>query len=178
MKIFKFALRFVLKKYFTFKFKNVIAKNKEVYVFDIDNTIANTWPSFLSDYQDDLERLSKLSIFFNMRNYIMKEKDSGKKIIYLTARPYKSYITTLKWLNGVGLIDSYGDLFLVECPMDKVLLFKGIKNNVRYFDDLTYNHENGVFKYYNVEIDEIKSLSNVVYMDYFEINKIVEGCYE
>jgi len=168
------------KIYFTRKFKKQLAKEySDIYIFDIDNTIANTWPSFLQGYNSLEDRLSSLAIFYNMRNHILQLISLDKKILFLTARPYLAYELTFKWLDSMGIIKDKEDLFLVSKPYEKVELLKNIKNkNIFFYDDMTYNHEKGEIKYYDKEIKKVNSLAHIKYFDVGKINKIIEGKYE
>lgn len=115
--------RFYFKIYFTNKFKKKI-KNSEnkVYIFDIDNTIANTWPSFLQSYSTLEERLLSLAVFHKMREHILDISSKGNKVIFLTARPYNTYSLTFTWLKNLGLIENKYDL--VSKPLEKIDLLK------------------------------------------------------
>lgn len=168
--------RFYFKIYFTNKFKKKI-KNSEnkVYIFDIDNTIANTWPSFLQSYYTLEERLLSLAVFYKMREYILDISSKGNKVIFLTARPYKTYSLTFTWLKNLGLIENKNDLFLVSSPLEKIDLLKKINKKVYFYDDMTYNHEKGEMKYYENEIRLLGQLSYVKYYGLSDINKIHEG---
>ena len=87
------------KLYFSLKFILLVNKEAEkIYIFDIDNTIANTWPSFLQSYETLEERLSSLAVFHKMREHIL---DISSKVIFLTARPYN---LTFTWLKNLELI--------------------------------------------------------------------------
>lgn len=49
------------------------------------------------------------------------------------------------------------------------------KQRVYFYDDMTYNHEKGLMKYYEDEIKLLGQLSHVKYYGLSEINKILEG---
>lgn len=172
---------FLYNKYFQFYFKikfhkQINTRDKEIYIFDIDNTVANTWPSFLQEYKTLEDRLSSLAVFYNMRNYILNIKYSGSKVFFLTARPYSTYNLTFKWLNDMGLIETKKFLFLVSKPYDKVKMLKQVKNKkIFFYDDMTYNHEQGEIKYYKNEIKQLKKIQNIEYFDVKFINKIIGG---
>lgn len=179
-RIIYFIYNTIYKLYFVNKFKKELSKVKsDIYIFDIDNTIANTWPSFLLGYTDQKERLSSLAIFYNMRKHIMELKAMNKEIFFLTARPYTVYNLTYKWLESMDIIDDKNKLFLVSKPYEKIELLKKFPNKkIIFYDDFTYNHEKGEMKYYQSEINEVDVLSNVKYNDVEKINKIIEGKYE
>ena len=90
-------------------------------IFDIDNTIANTWPSFGENYQNESERLFELKIFDNMflmiKNYY---NNTDAKLIFLTARDYRYFSVTKKWLKKHDIYDN--NLFMVSKPSEKIIL--------------------------------------------------------
>ena len=164
------------KLYFSLKFILLINKEAEkIYIFDIDNTIANTWPSFLQSYSTLEERLLSLAVFHKMREHILDISSKGNKVIFLTARPYNTYSLTFTWLKNLGLIKNKDDLFLVSKPLEKIDLLKKINKEVYFYDDMTYNHEKGEMKYYENEIRLLGQLSYVKYYGLSDINKIHEG---
>lgn len=164
------------KLYFSLKFILLVNKEAEkIYIFDIDNTIANTWPSFLQSYETLEERLSSLAVFHKMREHILDISSKGNKVIFLTARPYKTYSLTFTWLKNLGLIENKYDLFLVSKPLEKIDLLKKTNKEVYFYDDMTYNHEKGEIKYYENEIRLLGQLSYVKYYGLSDINKIHEG---
>jgi len=174
---------FLCRIYFhtVFKLKLKLNKRKWVYVFDIDNTIAHTWPSFLDNYKSERDRYLKLSIFVNMRRLVMKvyNKRRTRKVIFLTARNYLQYFTTYKWLKSNSFPLSFFDLILTHNAQEKVKLLKrfGEKGyNIVFVDDMTYNHETGEMKYYTNSIKELRE-SKVHYFGNISINKFNNSKY-
>ena len=49
---------------------------------------------------------------------------------------------------------------------------KNKKIEVHYFDDLSYNHENGLVLYYDKVIDKLSKYHNLKYYDYSKIKTI------
>ena len=175
MKIIKRITIFFFRIYFhsIYKLKLVLNKKKWIYIFDIDNTLADTWPSFLENYNSERERYLKLSIFLNMRKVILKayQKKENRKVIFLTARNYLQYFTTYSWLKNNKIPLSFFDLILTHNANEKVKLLKkfGEKGyKIIFVDDMTYNHENGEVKYYQ---QPIKDITNS-YIHYFGVDKI------
>ena len=149
-----------------FKIKN----KQKIYIFDLDNTLANTWISYNMNYRNDKERLSSLAVFLGMKKLIEKTYLEGHYVVVLTAREYWHYFITKKWLFENNI--SYNNLTLVSHPSQKLELLKKLKIDYIYFDDLTYNHENGELKFYTKIIHKISIMKNVKYYGYEEINKI------
>jgi hypothetical protein len=160
-----------------------IGYSKNIYVFDIDNTLADTWISFhnYDDRVQHFERLSTLAIFINMYNIIKKiVLSKGNTIIYLTARDFRDYNVTFKWLFNNNIEVNYRNLFLVPGAYYKLKFIRLlIKRNhtITYLDDLSYNHEKGQIQYYQKIINELDLLP-IRYIDYFKIQQINEGIEE
>jgi len=165
------------KLYFHTIFKRKIhtCNAKTIYIFDIDNTLADTWPSFnIYRVKTTRKRLLSLAIFINMRNLILKVMNStgSRKVIFLTARSYLSYLLTYYWLKTNAISVELFDIIIVNTPDEKVQLIQQLSKQkmVVYFDDLSYNHENNEVKFYEQEINEFKKLK-IKYYDYIWINK-------
>ena len=141
-------------------------------MLDIDNTIAKTWQTLklkngikfyyeLDPLQGTLDEINN------------KFKDKSK--LYITNRNIFTYFVTLNWLKKHNLFDGKKDLLiLTNFPKNKLyyidsLVHKGKK--VFYYDDLSYNHENGKVKFYSDVIFKVKNL-DITYFDYDYINKL------
>lgn len=159
------GLKYFEKKFFNF-FKKI--KNENVYIFDLDNTIANTWVSYLQKYNSNSDRLKSLSIFLGMKNHINDIK-SGK-IIILTAREYWYLDITQQWLEQNDI--KYDLLIIVPKPKDKITILSKICFECIYYDDMSYNHEKGNIKFYEEEIKALSKMKNIKYVDYKKIKEI------
>ena len=140
----------------------IAAKNwRKIYVFDIDNTTAYTWPSLKLEYSNEKFRLSGLAINIFMRNYILKKiSDPRIKVLFISQRSILQYLTTYNWLRNNGIAINWFDLFLVKLPGDKISFFKILnkKSNLVVIDDLSYNHENNsVIEYFEI-VGKLKKL--------------------
>lgn len=166
--------------YFKYRFRRCtqIDRKKKIYLFDIDNTLADTWPS-LRDYvyRNENHRYESLSIFRGMRNFIINKIADNEKVIFISARSYLNYLSTLKWLRSNGLpADS---VILVERPIDKLdyireLLSRNIE--VVYVDDLSHSHEFGEMKLYDNLIMSLRDLP-IAYIGIDEI-ELINSTYE
>jgi len=155
----------IIKTYFLIRLKNHILFNKKVVIFDIDNTLANTWPSLKLDYKSTNERLKNLNIFQNIFDLIQNYITSDNEIVFLSARNYTTYFVSKQWLKKNGF--SKFLLILVESPKEKLFFLKCIKNKkIIFYDDMSYGHESGKIHYYESEITQIKKLHNVEYYGY------------
>ena len=148
------VLVYISSLYFLAKFfcSILFNRNKRIFLFDIDNTVANTWPSFTNNFKSRRKRLLGLSVFINMRALICQIiKDKNNKVIFLTSRRFYDLFVTFKWLRSVGINITIFDVIIVN-PKTKIQL---IQNAIKFFnpqlfyiDDMTYNHENGKMKTY------------------------------
>lgn len=146
-------------------------RKRKIVVFDIDNTIANTWPSLLCKYNSEEDRLLSLPVFDKVVEIAKSHMASGEKIIFLTARDYRQYFATIKWLKNIGFAKA--NLVMVTKPLDKIFMLKKIsKINIVLYDDMSYNHENGCVQFYNKEINLISQMKNIKYFDYNYLTKL------
>ncbi len=144
----------------------------ELVIFDLDNTLTNTYP-YLQN-KNLREVYSKVPIHIGMIRIFNECISSKKNVIILSARSFRYYSVTKNWINiNLSNIDKI-PLFLVPFPEDKLpYLKKALKcvNRITYYDDLSYNHENGKVKFYKSLIAKVKQLP-INYIGYYEINKI------
>jgi len=143
----KYGLIYIAKMFFTLIFLLVIrtSRKKRLFIFDIDNTIADSWPSLLiSDWHDQNHRIRSLGIFLKMRRLILALKISpSNQILYMTARSNFSWIATCNWLNSVGIEADLTSVIITRTPDDKLDLLKLINRKAYYIDDLSLGQETG-----------------------------------
>ena len=155
------------------RFERRTKKIDSIYIFDIDNTLANTWVSFTYGFDNEKERLKGLSVFLGMRRFILQLKESGEDVIFLSARNFLYFGLTLNWLNSVGIAVRKKDLFLVNTAAEKLLFLKLLAGKkVVFVDDMSYNQENGEEKLRIELINKIKKLPYVNFWDLKKINEI------
>ncbi len=145
-----------------------------VYFVDIDNTIADTWPTFLKQWPSEAERLSNIAPFAGMKNYLQEiDEKKGSVIIYLTARNFRYTSLTKNWLQKNGFPQQNSLLVLVPSPYHKLRYLKIMPKHaaVTFIDDLCYGHEKGTVKKYDTVIAAVKKLP-VNYIDSETIDKI------
>ncbi|EDM38337.1 hypothetical protein PBAL39_01942 [Pedobacter sp. BAL39] len=162
--------------FFKARFRKLIRKlgrHTEVYLVDIDNTLAHTWPSLQQrHYSAENKRYRSLPIFIGMRSYLLEKMHQGQPLIFLSARSYLNYRVTCQWLSGNGLPGR--NVILVADPQEKLeyiteLLCRGLK--VVYIDDLSHGHEFGNVNLYEDLILDLKALP-VAYLGIKEISLI------
>jgi len=166
---------------FKYRFKRYIKnidQRDEVYLVDIDNTLADTWPSLRNYvYRNENHRYGSLSIFLGMRNFILDKMEMKKRVIFISARSYLDYFSTLKWLSNNGLKSA--SVILVNRAEDKLSYIKMLLNRgvaVVYIDDLSYGHEYGEARFYEKMILKVKELQ-VEYLGVKEI-ELINSAYE
>lgn len=169
-KIVKYIFRF----YQHFLFKSIIEKSsKPLLLLDIDNTLADTWPSLNKKWDSEVNRIFSLPPLQPVIDYLYSTYPiANYEWIFLTSRSYKLRKITINWLLNQKLPASNENVILVQSPNEKIALIKNyVKKCAVYFDDLSYNQENGEIKFYLDEIEQCKRLNNV---QYFGSNYIIE----
>lgn len=169
-------------RYCLFKIQILLHCKSRYFVFDIDNTLASSWISFLqSNWNSEHERLMSLArlpsmfrIFKSVNNLV-----PDAKIIFLSARNFRYFSTTYKWLDINGFNPSIRNVILTPNAKDKIKYLRVISSKASHcylFDDLSFGHESGAVSYYEDLIADIRSLK-IVYFGYqaiceIEANKI------
>jgi hypothetical protein len=159
---------------FIFKIK-IIKKPEEVIIFDLDNTLVNTYPL--------LNSMTLRNVFRNVKIHprmikIFNDYDRQDVFLFiLTSRDIKFYGVTKNYLRKN--INTNTPVFLVSEPHKKIRFIKYCSscfNKVTLYDDLSYNHENGEVKFYHEIINEINklSISYVGYKEIFKINSLID----
>ncbi|MCU0440918.1 MAG: hypothetical protein MUE96_00835 [Bacteroidia bacterium] len=149
----------------------------QLYIIDIDNTIADTWPTLLHPYiyPNEKVRHQSLAIFRGMRSWILQQaKQPNTLIIYLSARPPELMSTTLDWLKSCGLPTIQGGIILVPNAKSKIRFLKlanAYQISITFIDDLSYNHENGDIRLYDGVIEVVKLLP-IKYIGLPQLNEI------
>ena len=142
-----------------------VLRKKKIIIFDIDNTIADTWPTHNGKFKSEYVRLVSIPVFDKIIKIANKHILNGERVVFLTARDYKYYFVTLKWLSEIGFPSA--NLVMVSKPSEKINLLKSIQTkNVILYDDMSYNHERGLVKFYTKEINEVLKMKNVEYFGY------------
>lgn len=155
----------VFLKYFLF--------GKDILILDIDNTLAYTFESLISDKnKSNKERLATLTVKKNVITYIENKYPKHSKI-FLSARSHRYYWLTFKWLKTNRLNFKLFKVLLVPKASNKLWFLRLFSktSKVVYFDDLSYNHEKGEVLYYQDVIEEVKRM-DIIYYEYKDILEI------
>ena len=157
-----------------FVFKSKLSKHQSLYVFDLDNTLGDTYPTLIKTYSSEKERLLSIPVFPKLKRVVqMLMQSPSRQVVFLTARSYKVWFTTQQWLQQNGIDASLCNIVIVQKPMDKIELLQKIlpRNKTVYLiDDMTWNHEKGDMKFYETEIQLLSKLP-VRYIGYQTIHR-------
>jgi hypothetical protein len=165
---------FFIKGFHFNQFKKFLKKNKarqKLHIFDLDNTLADTYPSL--NNPDKIKMYQELPIHESMVNIVNKEINKNELCIILSARDYKYKNPTRLWMNK-HLSKKDIPFFLVPSAKDKLPYLEKATVSFRevvYYDDLSYNHENGKVKLYSDIINKVRSMP-IKYFGHEGINKI------
>jgi phosphatidate phosphatase PAH1 len=146
--------------------KSIKKTNHKVAIFDIDNTIADTWPKFISSI-NNLDAWKTVKIFDGVKKIIVDYISNDYKIYFLSARPLKVKNLTREWLEKNGLPTD--NLYLTEEAVFKISFLKDINKKICYYDDLSSKTETGKTEFYDDVIRFVKNKPNITYYDYYYI---------
>lgn len=177
------VIKKIIHRFFFTTFIRAIAKatpDKHIYFIDLDNTIADTWPTLVNNiYANESERLASLAVFIGMRKKVLDIlSDERNFVLFVSARSYFSLRDTRDWIKSIGIILPQENVIIVGHPMDKLdfiqyAIKKGFE--ITYIDDLSYNHERGVVKYHYDVINKVRDLG-ISYLNLNEIALINKNC--
>ena len=154
-------------------FRIVNFNRSKICIVDIDNTLANSWPSLLIEWSNERERYMNLRYFPQVLEEIIKVKEDGYSLLFLSARPFQFYSTTKHWLDLLPRLKGTFQLYLVSNPFFKLkfLYWFNLKKEILFFDDLSYNHEGDCLLFYEDCINKMSEL-NIKYYDYFYLKTL------
>ncbi|KAB1153279.1 hypothetical protein F7018_17310 [Tenacibaculum aiptasiae] len=154
-----------------------LKRNKKTLVFDIDNTLANTWPTLKpeerSKYKNEADRLSSLELLPNAKELVKLVNQKFDQILFLSARDPRCFSITDQWIKSNFKLTNY-KLVLVPKASLKIIYWNRlakISKETVVLDDLSYNHENEEVKFYADEIEMLKKHNSIKYFDFKNINE-------
>ena len=173
-------LKYLPALFFRQLFKISLRKSRPqqaIWICDIDNTIADTWRFFyVENGKPKAEKYLLLPILKGMSQQVFDQQHTNK-IVFLTAREFRRFFLTRRWLRQNGFIVRWHNVILVSRMRDKLPLLaavaKRFPNQITYFDDLSFNHQNGDIKFYDDVINGLQKLP-IRYVGYDELLKINE----
>jgi hypothetical protein len=148
------------------------SRGKELWLVDIDNTIADSAITFKQQWSSEKERLLAIQPLEGMRNKLLAAGENTC-IIYISARNYLHAGVTKQWLIANGFPGNGDNLVIVPGAADKLpYLQKAVdQHQVVFFDDLTYNHESDELKFYTPIIEAVRQMK-LQYVDYHQLQQI------
>jgi hypothetical protein len=156
-------------------------------------------PQYDGQFRSVSDKMMRFEPFESMQKHF-QTVSPRTRIVFLTARQYIRYFVTKRWLKKHGFEQANSVLVLVEKMKDKAPLLEGVVKNyfakktppqylgdfdhqmgitpsesthypVIYFDDLSYNHENGEVLYYEDVIAAVQKIP-IRYVGYDELLKM------
>lgn len=136
-------------------------RRQRLIMFDIDNTLADSWPSLLiNTWSDQNQRLRHLAVFLRMRRLVLALQQSPfNHVVFITARSNFSWRCTHAWLASIGIRVNPWAVIITRTADDKLDLIRAAKAPVVYLvDDLSAEHETGQVVIRNDLIEQIQRL--------------------
>lgn len=133
----------------------------ELVVLDIDNTLADSWPSFLGGPTSHLRRLASLEPLPNIKAVAHDAPlAAGATVCFLSHRNPWEWPVTYRWLRRHGFAARWWNVVLVPSAAAKVGHLERLApgRTVTVWDDLSYGHEHGRVEMY---ADVIAALAGV-----------------
>jgi hypothetical protein len=153
-------------------------------------------PEYQDAFRSQSDKMMDLSPFPSMQQ-LFQNVPPRTRVIFLTARQYIRYFVTKRWLKKYGFEQTDSVLVLVERMRDKAPLLESVLKNyfekkrdsqyqsdfdpflmlnnsksttypIVYFDDLSYNHENGEVLFYDDVINAVQKMP-IQYVGYEEL---------
>jgi len=138
-------------------------RSKSIYIFDLDNTLGNTFPTLVNRNPNEIERLKSIKPFARICSLANNIASSKLRTVFvLTARQFNTREVTVEWVKQAGISIPENQIFLVLSPIQKVWLLKLISlycKRITFIDDMSFNHEKGEVKYY---LDAAKNIPKMV----------------
>lgn len=140
-------------------------RGRDLVVLDVDNTLADTWPSLVGDPEPHHRRLARLAPLPAIKAVAHDEPlAAGAAVVFLTHRPLWCRGVTRRWLRRHGYDARRRNVVLVARPASKVPLIAQLARDRRrtvVWDDLTWNHEHGEVRRYDDVADAFARLGVV-----------------
>lgn len=155
-------------RYYYYRFRN-----SKIVIFDIDNTICDTWPLFLNTKLSNKERWQSVTPYESITKLLLSYHLEEFEVIYLTARPWSSYFTTKRWLKKFNL--PFKNVITTLRAENKIYFLRVLKQDYSYYDDLSHNAERGQVKFYMDVINFVKQKKNITYYGFDYLLRLQKG---
>ncbi len=140
---------------------SALFKHRRVLVLDIDNTIADSWPTLVAPSVDERQRLSTLALLPGMKAHTFdRAQRRGDLVVFLSHRSLRWWLVTWRWLRAHHMSVSPLCLWCVPGAEHKVELLATLcaHHEVEVWDDLHHLHETGTAQAYRSVIEALESL--------------------
>ena len=147
------------------------AGDRPIVALDIDNTLADAWPSFLGSWANEGDRLASLPVLHAVKAAAHDAPiASGHQPVFISHRNLWHWPVTYRWLRRNGFAATRSNVVLVAAPSHKLEHLRRCSEgrDVVYWDDLSHGHESGTVGYYDEVIAAVRDLP-VDYHGYEEI---------
>jgi hypothetical protein len=165
----------ILDKIFLSRFKKFIQtiEGDKIWLLDIDNTFADTWPNLKNKRIQNILRFYETLPLLKGSNEYFNTTIKGDPYYFLTVRNKMLYYSTKAWLNRHNLFVDYNLSLLSDVQLKCTYIDVALANNltVHFLDDLSYGHESGTIKYHDREIGKVIQ-KGIYYYDYNFIKKL------
>jgi hypothetical protein len=125
-------------------------------VLDIDNTLADAWPTLQRAWPSDRARQRAMELLPGMKAAAY-DRATGP-VLFLSHRNWWDWNLTRRWLAEHGM---HGTLVLVASAQDKIAHLEVLAAGggpVTYWDDLSHGTEHGETRFYHEVIDAARRL--------------------
>jgi hypothetical protein len=152
------------------------AHGRRLVVLDIDNTLADSWPTYTRTWPDERTRLDAIEPLPGVKAIAHDAAlERGDAILFLSHRSWRRWRQTYRWLRRHGFAATPVNVVLVGDPRDKLEHLRRCSGacDVAYWDDLSHSHEHGEALFHDELIDAVRSLP-LEYRGWDDIRAAVE----
>ncbi|NLA37455.1 MAG: hypothetical protein GX868_17455 [Actinobacteria bacterium] len=146
---------------------------RRIVMLDIDNTLADSWPTFLVPHGSERERLASIAPLPGMKLVTHdRALAEGSSVIFVSHRNLWHYPVTARWLREQGYAVSPLNLLLVSSAARKPAIARVLAagRELIVWDDLSAGHESGTVRHY----DDVRAEFEAVATRYFGADSIAE----
>src|SRR4051794_8232624 len=137
------------------------AREGRLGVLDIDNTLADSWPTYTRSWPDEGARLDAIEPLPGVKAVAHDAAVArGDTILFLSHRSWRRWRQTYRWLRRHGFAATRLNVVLVAAPRDKVGYLRRCTAvcEVAYWDDLSHSHEHGEALFHDDLIEAVRAL--------------------
>jgi hypothetical protein len=153
------------------------AHGGRIVALDVDNTLADTWPTLTTSWPNERTRLGAIPTLPNIKAVAHDEAVArGDVPLFISRRAWWHWGQTYRWLRRHGFAATPSNVVLVASPRDKLALLRRClrAGPVTYWDDLSHSHEAGKVQLFEDVTSEVNALP-IEYKGWDAIREVVEG---